>query len=53
MYEKCSCVSGWIKKITRDSGWILMLQSLDGLHIILINGIIIIHLSEWIEFNFD
>ena len=30
-----------------------MLQSLDGLHVMLINGIIIIHLSEWIEFNLD
>ena len=41
------------KKITCASGWILVPQSLDGLHIMLINGIIIIHLSEWIEFNFD
>ena len=30
-----------------------MPQSLDGLHIILINGIIVFRLSEWIEFNFD
>ena len=30
-----------------------MLQSLDGLHIMLINGIIIIHLLEWVEFDFD
>ena len=30
-----------------------MPQSLDGLHIMLIKGIIIIHLSERIEFNFD
>ena len=30
-----------------------MLQSLDGLQIMLINGIIIIYLSEWIEFNLD
>ena len=41
------------KKITCASGWILMLQSLDGLHIMLINAIIIIHLSEWIKFYFD
>ena len=30
-----------------------MPQSLDGLYIMLINGIFIGHLSEWIEFNFD
>ena len=41
------------KKITFTSGWILVPQSLDGLYIILLNRIIIIHLSEWIEFNFD
>ena len=49
------------KKITCASGWILMFQSLDGLHIMLMNGIIIIHLSEFnfnlalnsIEFNFN
>ena len=41
------------KKITCVSGWILVSQSLDGLHIMLINGIIIIHSSGWIEFKFD
>ena len=40
-------------KITCASGWILVPQSLDGTHIMLINRIIITHLSEWIEFNFD
>ena len=34
------------KKITCTSGWIFMAQSLDGLHIMLINRIIIIYLSE-------
>ena len=44
----------WLdKKITCTGRWILMLQSLYRLHMILMNGIIIIHLSEWIEFNFD
>ena len=42
-----------MKKNSCASGWILVPQSLDGLHIMLIYGIIIIHLSEWIEFNFD
>ena len=28
-----------------------MVQSLDGLHIMLLNGLIVIHLPEWIEFN--
>ena len=41
------------KTITCASSWILVPQSLDGLHVMLINGIIIIHLSERIEFNFD
>ena len=41
------------KKITCASSWIIMLQSLDGSHIMIINGIIIIHLSKWIEFNFN
>ena len=41
------------KKITCTSGWILMPQSLDRLHIMLINGIIIIYSSKRIEFNFD
>ena len=40
------------KKITCAGGWILVPQSLDGLHIMLISGIIIIYLSESIEFNF-
>ena len=45
----------WLdKKMTCASYWILVPQSLDaGSHIILINGIIIIHLSECIELNFD
>ena len=30
-----------------------LLVPVAGLYIMLINGIIIIHLSEWIEFNFD
>ena len=47
------CASDWPKKITRASGWILVPQSLDGLHIMIINGIIIIHLLEWIQFSFD
>ena len=34
------------KNRTCTSGWILMAQSLDGLHIMLINRIVIIHLSE-------
>ena len=42
-----------IKKITCANGWILVPHSLDGLHIMLINEIIIINFSEWIEFNFD
>ena len=41
------------KEITCASGWILVPQSLDWLHIMLRNGIIIIHLSEWIECNLD
>ena len=45
--------SGWTKQITCTSGWILMAQSLDGLHIMFINRIIIIYLSEKIDFNFD
>ena len=43
MWKKCSCASGWIR----------MPQLLDELHIMLINGINIIYLSEWIKFNFD
>ena len=41
------------KKITCASGWILGLQSLDGLHIMIINRIIIIYFSQWTAFNFD
>ena len=44
----------WLnKKITCASSWVLVPQSLDGLYIMLIKGIIIIQLSERIEFNFD
>ena len=44
----------WLeKKITYVSAWILVPQSLDRLHMMLINGIIIIYVSEWIEFNFN
>ena len=39
------------KKVTCTSSSILVPQY--GLHIMLMNEIIIIHLSEWIEFNFD
>ena len=41
------------KNITCSSRWILVPQLLDGLHITLINEIIIIDLSGCIEFNFD
>ena len=52
-YEKNVHKPGAGKKITCAISWILVPQSLDGLYRMLMNGIIITHLSEWIGFNFN